>query len=80
MLDWLHYRAQVLDELIWLDGLQEHTLPPSCSNCLDDPGVYRCLDCSAASLYCALCIVSRHGELPLHRIEVRLHVLDLFHP
>jgi hypothetical protein len=60
----------ILDELVRHDGLQGYTSPLPCSNCLDDPGVYRCLDCGAISLYCAVCLVSRHDELPLHRIEV----------
>ena len=73
MLSWLNYRSQILDELLRHDGLQDYPSPPPCSNCLDDPGLYRCLDCSAIPLYCDVCIVSRHDWLPLHRIEVRLH-------
>lgn len=80
MLDWVRHRVRVLNEILRLDGIQEHTSPPSCSNCLDDPGVHRCLDCSTTSLYCAVCIVSRHDEQPLHRIEVRSLALDFFLP
>jgi hypothetical protein len=76
MLSWLTCRRQILDELLRHDGLQDYPSPPPCSNCLDDPGLYRCLDCSAIPLYCDVCIVSRHDWLPLHRIEVRFH----YHP
>lgn len=72
MSGWLGYRDQILDELLRHDGLQDHISPPPCSNCLDDPGLYRCLDCGAILLYCAVCIVSRHDGHPLHRIEVSL--------
>jgi hypothetical protein len=75
MSDFIDYRMTVLDEIIRHDGLKDHASPPLCSSCLDDPGVYRCLECSAISSYCTACIVSRHDELPLHRIEVCLHVL-----
>ena len=70
----------ILDELVRRDGLQEHTSLPPCFNCLEDPGMYRCLDCSTTRRYCAICVVSRHDELPLHRIEVRSHVLDFSTP
>ena len=78
MLSWINHRMQVLDEIMRHDGLREYTSPPVCSHCLDDPGVHRCLDCSAISSYCATCITSRHKELPLHRIEVCQSVHNFF--
>lgn len=78
MLDFVGYQPTVLYEVLRLDGLQDHTSPPPCSSCLDEPGLCRCQDCSIIPLYCVGCIVSRHSELPLHRIEVCLHALRLF--
>ena len=80
MLSWLSHRSQILDELLQHDGLQDCLSPPLCSNCLDNPGLYRCLDCSTILLYCDVCIISHHDWLPLHRIEVRLHHPPPFPP
>lgn len=80
MLAWIDYRMQFLDELLRHDGLQDRTSPPPCSNCLDEPGVYKCLDCNALSSHCTECIVWRHDEMPLHRIEVCRSALHFFLP
>ena len=78
MLDWINYRVTVLDELVRHDGLQGHTSPPLCSNCLEESGVYRCLDCSTIPSYCSACLVFLHNALPLHRIEVCSYAFNSF--
>ena len=70
---WLSFRPIILDELIRRDGLQEYTSPPLCASCVEEPGIYRCIDCTTPMLYCAPCIVHRHESLPLHRLEVRVY-------
>lgn len=80
MLGWINCRVQVLDELLRHDGLQDPASPPLCSNCLNNAGMHKCLDCSVMSSYCADCIISCHDELPLHRIEVCQSVLRFFLP
>ena len=67
---WLARRPMILDELLRRDGLQEHLSNPQCVSCLDEPGVYKCIDCSTSTLRCASCIVYQHENAPLHRLQV----------
>ncbi|KAF8137962.1 hypothetical protein K438DRAFT_1526094, partial [Mycena galopus ATCC 62051] len=48
------------------DGRSDSVLCPSCSTRV---GEFRCRDCFGDVMYCHPCIVSRHSENPLHRIE-----------
>ena len=66
----LSRRPVIVDELIRRDGLQEHTSLPQCAICLEELGMYRCIDCTLSTLYCASCIVHKHESTPLHRLEV----------
>ena len=67
----LSYLPTILDELLRHDGLREHLALPQCASCLEELGEYKCIDCASPTLYCTPCIVSRHADLPLHRLEVR---------
>lgn len=71
MYSWLNVRPTVLDDIVGLDGPgdSELDLCASCSRRQPIP-LYRCLECSYSLLYCNECIVRKHGELPLHRLEV----------
>jgi hypothetical protein len=31
---------------------------------------YRCRDCAYGTAYCKICMVERHRDLPLHRLQV----------
>ena len=66
---WIQYEEEFADELIRHKGLGAH---PShcCKMCGIDDAPYRCLDCLSYRLFCADCIIHRHAEHPLHRIEV----------
>ncbi|KAJ7096927.1 hypothetical protein C8R44DRAFT_889520 [Mycena epipterygia] len=41
-----------------------------CPDCADLRGAYRCLHCFSHPFLCPKCIVKRHAENPLHRIEM----------
>ena len=74
--EWLEFRTAFLDEALRHDGLGDFLHHSTCGNCGIAPGIIKCKDCSCGPiLKCAECIVSLHWALPLHRIEVRTHVL-----
>ncbi|KAG1758110.1 hypothetical protein EDD22DRAFT_957204 [Suillus occidentalis] len=58
-------------ELIRLKGCGDYASRETClghSECMSEP-VYRCQDYFGTELYCQACIINRHHENPLHRIE-----------
>lgn len=70
----LEYRAEYLDELLWLDGRGGNSVLKCCPGELrnsDSDVMYRCLDCVGIRSFCQTCIVRAHKHHPLHRIEVR---------
>lgn len=69
--EWLSFRETFLEETLRHDGLGAFLDHATCSKCGDTPGVIKCRDCmGGAMLQCAVCTVSSHSHLPLHRIEV----------
>ncbi|KAF7325365.1 CxC2 domain-containing protein [Mycena sanguinolenta] len=48
------------------DGLSGTVCCPACHAPVAD---FRCRDCFGDTMYCSSCIVQKHGENPLHRIE-----------
>ncbi|KAF7343817.1 CxC2 domain-containing protein [Mycena sanguinolenta] len=48
------------------NGLSENAFCPACHTRVPE---FRCRDCFGDVLYCRSCIVQKHGENPLHRIE-----------
>jgi hypothetical protein len=70
---WLDEREKYLLELIRLEGRGDYASRETCqghSECTSEPA-YRCQDCFGTELYCQVCIINRHRENPLHKIEVR---------
>ena len=55
------------------DGLKGSFGQHLCDKCQKEEGSFRCKDCSHRSgLLCQACLIPKHRELELHRIEVRL--------
>ncbi|KAG2123716.1 hypothetical protein BD769DRAFT_1628906 [Suillus cothurnatus] len=68
---WLDEREKYLLELIRLEGRGDYASRETCqghSECTSEPA-YRCRDCFGTELYCQACIINRHRENPLHKIE-----------
>ena len=70
---WLEYRDDYLDECMSLEG--RGVFYSSCAGCQLSMPRYRCKDCTLGPLWCQVCLVKRHGELPLHLVEVRKMLL-----
>ncbi|KAJ7598527.1 hypothetical protein C8J56DRAFT_769409 [Mycena floridula] len=70
LLDWRRELPAYLEQLFFLDGRgQGFTESTQCAGCNDGPPQYQCPECWTSSLFCDKCIVERHKEHPLHRIE-----------
>ncbi|KAF8958754.1 hypothetical protein BDZ97DRAFT_1668023 [Flammula alnicola] len=69
MRQWLLDREVFLAEFLRLES--RGTLTPTCRDCGDTGAqVYRCIDCDGRELYCSGCLLRRHFQNGLHRIEV----------
>jgi hypothetical protein len=70
---WKKYRDEYLDECMVLEGRGKffHT----CAGCKQASPQYRCRDCMHGALWCKDCIVVRHDQSPLHRIEVSTPII-----
>ncbi|KAG1860956.1 hypothetical protein F4604DRAFT_1882528 [Suillus subluteus] len=58
-------------ELLWLDGRGDFIFDQVCKGhdrCQGHPD-YRCRDCFGTALYCKGCMLVRHQESPLHRLQ-----------
>ncbi|CDO74326.1 hypothetical protein BN946_scf184348.g1 [Trametes cinnabarina] len=66
---WLPFRDKYLDELLRLEGRGASGSTKTCLRCTADAATYRCRDCMGGELFCKACIVQRHAQLPLHRIQ-----------
>ncbi|EIW79765.1 hypothetical protein CONPUDRAFT_34829, partial [Coniophora puteana RWD-64-598 SS2] len=58
-----------LKELLRGEGRGEQVEQTVCSSCQASEPEFRCKDCFGGLLYCQGCIVKKHVENPLHRIE-----------
>lgn len=66
----------MLDEILRHDGLGDFLGYQYCVECEEQDGIFKCRDCSGGCrLHCQACIVKMHRHAPLHRIEVRVHIL-----
>ena len=74
MSDWLTQRLVMLDELLRMDGLGSLATPGKCMGCMERVGEYRCEECLGGNLFCSVCIVSSHRQLPLHKLQARIPV------
>lgn len=80
LLEWLELRDSTLDELLRLDGLGPAVEDSKCSSCLDGQGTHRCLDCGPGTrMLCMSCMVTKHCDLGLHRVEVCIHLMSFSH-
>ncbi|KDR65963.1 hypothetical protein GALMADRAFT_232763 [Galerina marginata CBS 339.88] len=78
LLEWLTLWDTTLDEILCHDGLGDYLGCQECFACHDEPGVFKCKDCSGGGrLRCQACIVQAHKDTPLHRIEESLKNLGL---
>ncbi|KAF7348390.1 CxC2 domain-containing protein [Mycena sanguinolenta] len=68
---WRAKRDAYLSALICRDGTGDDGLAadPYCPTCSTGAREFRCRDCFGDVLYCRSCIVQKHRENPLHRIE-----------
>lgn len=73
---WVRERENFLLELLRLDGRGDFIFDQVCEGhdgCQGHPD-YRCRDCFGTALYCKGCMLARHQESPLHRLQVCLFV------
>ncbi|KAJ7248075.1 hypothetical protein C8J57DRAFT_1673431 [Mycena rebaudengoi] len=68
----IDHRDEFLNELLTWEGRGVHRHVAVCSDCsAGKTADHRCVDClGGGQLLCQDCIVRRHGQLPLHRIQV----------
>ncbi|KAG2144545.1 hypothetical protein DEU56DRAFT_883917 [Suillus clintonianus] len=64
---WTSERSHYLDELIRLEGRGK--ADHSCHACGDLDTSYRCEDCFSVDLFCRLCMIKFHQNVPLHRVK-----------
>jgi len=80
LVEWLDLHDSTLDELLRLDGLGPALEVLKCWSCLTGEGTHRCLDCGHGTrLLCVGCMVTKHCELELHRVEVSMQRNILFY-
>jgi hypothetical protein len=79
MHDWLPHIDAYLEIMITLEGRGESSTAP-CSRCQNSEhqGQYRCLNCDNLGLMCQSCIALTHQHLPLHRIEARSFLEQIY--
>ncbi|KAJ7472830.1 hypothetical protein FB451DRAFT_1134413 [Mycena latifolia] len=59
-----------LAELLRWDGCRDHRGQSNCRHCATGLAEYRCRDClGGGELLCQDCLLRRHEQLPLHRIQ-----------
>ncbi|KAJ7265087.1 hypothetical protein C8J57DRAFT_1622132 [Mycena rebaudengoi] len=70
------HRDDFLDELLRWEGRGDHRSVETCEDCklaadaAPALGDHRCIDCiGGGQLLCVSCLVRRHKQLPLHRIQ-----------
>ena len=76
LLEWVDLRDSCLDELLRHDGPLD--LPSGCTRCPARDELFQCKDCGhGQSLLCAGCMVGKHGEQELHRVEASKDLLNV---
>jgi hypothetical protein len=66
----MKYRDEYLNELLCVEGRGSSADLETCPQCRQGGSIFRCIDCWNSTLLCASCMVTKHGDLPLHRVEV----------
>ncbi|RDB18287.1 hypothetical protein Hypma_000434 [Hypsizygus marmoreus] len=69
LLCWIQDRDTFVAEDIRWDGLGDYTMM-ECPCCGIHPPKFRCEECDGGQLLCKACLVEKHAQLCLHRIEV----------
>ncbi|TFK79970.1 hypothetical protein K466DRAFT_504692 [Polyporus arcularius HHB13444] len=71
--EWTPLREEFLEELLRFYGGEApvDTEKVPCAACGVEPesGLYRCSACTSRRLLCKTCVLSKHADLPLHRLE-----------
>ena len=77
-----NHRSAFLNEMIRTAGRGDFRKDSHCPDCIsrdvDPPGqpVYRCKECFIPDLACKSCCIRRHENLPFHRVEVSISVVQ----
>ena len=66
---WFDYQDDYLDACMTLEG--RGSLHDLCAGCRAPKPIYRCEECTLGILWCQLCMLKRHNQMPLHFVEVR---------
>ncbi|KAH9914777.1 uncharacterized protein BXZ73DRAFT_92737 [Epithele typhae] len=74
--EWLPLRQDFLDELLRYEG-SEHIHSSVCRTCKRPGATFRCSQCHSRRLYCQVCAIDRHTDIPLHILEARCLRLGL---
>ncbi|ESK83790.1 hypothetical protein Moror_13564 [Moniliophthora roreri MCA 2997] len=77
LLSWRdNHHEEYMDHFIMCEG-QGRMFTGTCYGCVSEQAVYRCQDCVGLHMLCRQCLLEKHVNLPLHRIEEWRD--DLFH-
>lgn len=68
---WIEFRDEYLDELMRMEGRAD-SANAICAGCVAEGACFRCKDCTGGPMWCLDCVLLRHNQNPLHRVEVRL--------
>lgn len=72
IMEWVPYQNEYLNELLWSEGQgADSRRMNGCVQCGASKASFRCRECSGGDMLCASCTLTRHQNLPLHRIDVR---------
>ena len=73
------FRDTILDEMIRHEGRHPQGEGLNCQVCdTQMEKVFKCLDCTVVEEICSACIVASHSVLPLHRVQVSVHIFPSF--
>lgn len=76
---WIDFRDEYMDELMRSEGPGDFA-NGNCAVCVSEHAIFRCRDCIAGPMWCLECVLLRHNQNPLHRLEVLLFFFALFYP
>ncbi|KAI3605284.1 hypothetical protein WG66_013037 [Moniliophthora roreri] len=62
------HREEYLDHIMMSEG-RGQMFTGTCSGCVSEQAVYRCQDCIGLPLLCKQCLLEKHTDMPLHRIQ-----------
>ncbi|KAJ7082100.1 hypothetical protein B0H15DRAFT_785941 [Mycena belliarum] len=67
-----NYRDETLDEMLRLEGRGNAAFHAKCAFCKRPDPLFRCArqTCLGPGMYCEVCIVDIHRQLPTHMVEM----------